>query len=386
MWSLVVVFSLLLSISQSLLLLPPDAPEITFSGRSLLHAGGRSFDWPGCRILFTLRGSSCSIGLDETQTNRYAIFVKTASDTNYTFHRQFTSAGTGGFYQLFSLSEPVEQQVMIVKTTEACGQNTGCSWGNFGTSTFVGLEVNTGATLLPAQLPWRHNRRLMFIGDSITAGWGNTGKPPDSTAQACTAAEDHAQAWGPLLSHQLQAEYHSIAWGGVGLTRGDDAETPQNRTMPELMTQTLANWPDSPKWNASEWTPSAVIVHLGTNDFCPKFPIKINISEFAVAYVKLLSHLVDEQPDGFQMFAACGPMGTKGDTEYPDQQDYFPCEDVLKQVAKAGARSGLLIHKLDFSGLFNQSGTVGGCHHPSIAGDAAMAGLALPVMQRVLGW
>ena len=66
-WSL--VFSLLISISQSLLL-PPDAPEITFSGRSLLHAGGRSFDWPGCRILFTLRGSSCSIGLDETQTNR----------------------------------------------------------------------------------------------------------------------------------------------------------------------------------------------------------------------------------------------------------------------------------------------------------------------------
>ena len=86
------------------------------------------------------------------------------------------------------------------------------------------------------------------------------------------------------------------------------------------------------------------------------------------------------------MFAACGPMGTEGDTEYPDQHDYFPCKDVLKQVTNAGARSGLLIHKLDFSGLFNQSGTVGGCHHPSIAGDAAMAGLALPVIQRVLGW
>jgi hypothetical protein len=79
-------------------------------------------------------------------------------------------------------------------------------------------------------------------------------------------------------------------------------------------------------------------------------------------------------------------MGTKGDLEYPDNQDYLPCKQILAQLTALGKAKGLEIHALDFSGLLASAANVGGCHHPSEKAHAAMANIAVPIARAALGW
>jgi len=371
--------------------IPSNAPELVFSGRTLNTGGHRRFDWPGVRILFHVHSTrNCFILLNETQTNRYAVLVGGGSNgSTWSLHNHFTAVGNGGRYPVFTDRDEVpiegDRNVMIVKTTEACGTNTGCDWGVFGTASFIGLEIDLGAQLLPVVLPWRAGRRLLFLGDSITAGWGARGNTSVHSTQACNDDEDHWQAWGPSLSRLLEAEYHSIAWGGVGLIRGDDAGTPLNRSLPALMGQTLANEPLAPAWDNSQWPASAVLVHIGTNDFCPKFA-PMDHTTFVGAYLQLLMQVKNKQRPGgesLDVFAACGPMGTQGDPEYG--HPYFPC-DVLEPLAAQGAVKGLRIHLLQFSGLFEETANLGGCAHPGVSAHAAMASIAHPIVKAALGW
>lgn len=250
-------------------IVPHNASELVFSGRTLLEADQRRFDWPGVRLLFRVRNtSSCSIFLNETQTNRYAVFLGSSTHSptgNYVLHRTFTASNDkGGKYTIFTGLRRLTHAVMLVKVTEACGSNTGCDWGVFGTAGFGGLEVDAGAQLVPAILPWRSGRRLLFLGDSITVGWGLLGNATSSATQ-CNNDEDHSEAWGAQLSRMLRAEFHSVAWSGIGLLRGDPTPsggTPLNRSILQLMTQTLANEPSAPMWNSSQWPASAVVIHI----------------------------------------------------------------------------------------------------------------------------
>ena len=227
--------------------------------------------------------------------------------------------------------------------------------------------------------------RLLFLGDSITVGWALRGNDKDNATQ-CNIDEDHSEAWGPRLSQLLQAEFHSIAWSGIGLLRGDpypSGGTPLNRSIPMLMTQTLANEPDS-VWDSSLWPVSAVVIHIGTNDFCPKFA-HLDRKVFVEAYLKLLLQVKKEQrPHGgtLDVFSACGPMGTPGDPEYG--HPYFSC-DVLQEVVEQ-AGDGLRVHVLDFSGLYIDRKNIGGCDHPGVLGHAAMAEIARPVVEAAIGW
>ena len=178
--------------------IPPR--RLAFSGRvSHLSTGAVKFDWPGTKVLWTLyNGTRCSALLNETQENRYAVYLSSDSSTSpaYTLHKTFTTSGNG-IYTLFEDLPAEERAVMLVKTTEApkqiqlkylqnqvegagikkacsrhciasaqaCGSNTGCSWGNFGTTTLGGLVLEPSAAVGPPRVPWRSDRQLLFIGD-----------------------------------------------------------------------------------------------------------------------------------------------------------------------------------------------------------------------------
>lgn len=366
----------------SSVIVPPDSLDIYFSGRTerIGHNNAVAMDWPGSRIIFAVVGSSsCTLYLNETQTNRWAVFLRLPGNDGYVLNRTFTASGVGRYQAFTGLIRSQNIGVMLVKTTEACGSHTGCPWGVFGTATFGGLELEPGARLKPPHLPWRHDRRLLFVGDSITVGWGALGQSRDHSSEMCNDAEDHWEAWGAQLSRLLHAEFHSVAWSGIGLIRGDDAGT--NRSIRELMMQSLANNPQS-RWDPAQWVPSAALVHLGTNDFCPKYPA-MDREAFAQQYVELLLRMTKQWNRQLRLFIACGPMGTTGDPEYG--KAYFPC-DVLDRIAALGAGRGLHVNVLNFGGLFNMTGSIGGCDHPSTQTHAAMAALAQPIVARAMGW
>lgn len=78
---------------------------------------------------------------------RYAVYIGSATRGVYSLHRRFVAAGKkASLYTLFTgVNSSVPQDVVVIKTTEACGTNTGCDWGSFGTVSFHGLEIDDGA-------------------------------------------------------------------------------------------------------------------------------------------------------------------------------------------------------------------------------------------------
>ena len=101
-----------------------------------------------------------------------------------------------------------EHEITIVKRTEP----------NVGMGFFAGFEI-AGEILPP---PDRPAHKLLFFGDSITAGSGS--EVPDGDP-GCTADEwgqpfeNADMAYGPVAARMLDADYHVLGVSGIGLVR-----------------------------------------------------------------------------------------------------------------------------------------------------------------------
>ncbi|MBQ1867642.1 SGNH/GDSL hydrolase family protein [Selenomonas sp.] len=149
-----------------------------------------------------------------------------------------------------------DHKVLLVRSTE----------GEAGLSTFGGFTLDKKAKLLkPDRLK---TRRLEFVGDSITAGAFNDRWQPGKYHDK----EDNDQAYGPLLSRMLGADYSVLARSGEGVVlnyREQDHAAEMHtadrywRTFCE--TENPADY--NPVWDSRKFPVDAVIVSIGTNDF-----------------------------------------------------------------------------------------------------------------------
>jgi len=142
-----------------------------------------------------------------------------------------------------------EHRVTVTKLTE----------GEAGTLCVHTLRLHEGASFLPP--PPAYPRRMLVLGDSITAGYGVRGT--SETCRAVSAMCDASMAWPSLTAETLGAELHLVAWSGRGLTR--NYEPAQTDTLPVIAARTLPAQ-DDPPWRGSDWVPTDVLVALGTND------------------------------------------------------------------------------------------------------------------------
>ena len=375
--------ALLISIPDLVLgqvLLPANSSALLFSGRSVVgQGGGRRFDWAGSTLVACVTGASASVVLEETGTNRYGVSLDGGATLNHTF----TAARGRQMYPIFQgLEAEVAHEIALIKLTEACGEEFGCSWANFGTTTLRGLLLADGAVAARPHVPWVAGRRLQLIGDSITAGWGLRGTAGDDDS-ACSDAEDQWLAWGSVLGRSLRSETHVLAWSGIGLVVGDRADpVPADASMPMLWQRALANDPAS-RWDHGAWAPQAVVIHLGTNDFCCNHTL--GEQAFVSNYSRFIQQVAAASRGGSggggvepTFFLGCGPMGG-------GPSGYFPCSAV-ERVAASGELAALAVSVLDFSGALDDPSNVGGCGHPSAAGSAAMAERALPQIRQAMGW
>mmetsp|Transcript_14835 Transcript_14835/g.49261 ORF Transcript_14835/g.49261 Transcript_14835/m.49261 type:complete len:206 (+) Transcript_14835:874-1491(+) len=185
-------------------------------------------------------------------------------------------------------------------------------------------------------------------------------------------------------------------WPGDRRSASGDQDGISHRDRPSPPRSVLGGVPGAGDVLPAAWRPSALLVHLGTNDFTPGH--EMSVASFAAAYVELLLNLTAEADsrrpaskvspapvtaaEPPPVFAACGPMGTRGD----HRGEYFPCSDIWDALAALGAQRALRIHPLDFRRLYEVDANVGGCNHPSVQGQQRMAEIARPVVERVLGW
>lgn len=255
----------------------------------------------------------------------------------------------------------------LVRLTE--GRVSGCGpSGNLSVTGFV-----SDGTFLPP--PQYSNRRLEFIGDSISAGDLNSASfgVLNPTVPVCGNAawnNDITVTSGGILCTPealggLGADCHFTAWGGI--TLGVPPRWGMTQLYPYTFTSTGGDSAYQPWVFGADFAPNGVVINLGTNDH-PTPPAL----DWQAAYVSFAQSIVSRyyNDSSLQLFLAYGPMSAA----------YQPLvENITTTLVAAGYRAATLDLTLNHS--------LTGCYgHPSWADNLEIAAKARPQIAAVMGW
>lgn len=171
--------------------------------------------------------------------------------------------------------------------------------GASGTSIFKGFTVEGGTQTL-LDLPSKSNKRIEFIGDSWTCGFGNlsqyaTGNESMTISNYIAKNEDNYYAWGPKSARALNAQYQVTASSGRGLYRNNTGST--NNTLPLNYDYILED--DHTVQYDHTFNPDIIVIHLGTNDLALEEngqQYKLDDGVFEKTYLDFISKLLTLHP------------------------------------------------------------------------------------------
>ncbi len=226
------------------------APATTVAGAALpLNIGGRvertpdgyRRQWPGTYLEGTFRGRAALIRIGTGD-----IVLNVAVDGRRVAHLVRPQPG---LYRIGGLAGGRHTLRVDVAGESQSGP------------TMVGGLYATGTTR-PLPAPARP-RRIEFIGDSHTVGYGNI-----STTRSCTPAEvwattDPAQGVAGRLARRYDADYRVNAISGRGIVRNYDGGI--GDTLPIVYPFTLFD--KVARHDDTAWHPQLIVIALGTNDF-----------------------------------------------------------------------------------------------------------------------
>jgi lysophospholipase L1-like esterase len=261
-----------------------------------------------------------------------------------------------------------DHRVTVVKQTEAM----------VGEAQLLSLRADRFLPPPPAPA-----RRIEFIGDSFTTGYGDEGT--DKHCPFSEATQNQFLAFGSLAARALDAEHHVIAWSGKGVVRNYDSpkkpippeptDPIERAVVPELYDRTLPGRADS-QWRYAAWQPDAVVIMLGFNDISAIDPGE---ERFVAAYERLLERVRAHYPLADIVCIV------------PDVDDAWPPElhartKMRRYVGRAvRARADPRVHLTELPPGDPSDGL--GCdYHPSLVRHAAVSRHVTEILRHVLSW
>lgn len=227
---------------------PASAAETALTpnigGRAVaLPGGAAAFGWPGVYFEGRFTGPSVEVAVDASAEHLAVSVDGQVRAELSTGSTRLTLGGLG----------PGEHVVRLDKLTES----------QTGSARFLGFFVGPGGRALP---PPARARRIEFIGDSHTVGYGVR-----ATKRDCTQAEIHdltdtSLTFGPTLSRRLDADYRIVAFSGRGVVRNYGGAAP-GQSLPALYPRMIPGDASPSVDPAEPWRPDLIVIGLGTNDF-----------------------------------------------------------------------------------------------------------------------
>lgn len=318
---------------------------------------GPKFAWSNTTIKAKFKGTGISVNFKIIGDNWFDVILDGQLKAPI-----YVSTTTAFPMTLASGLKNEKHTIELVKRTEAF-------WGEVQ---FLGFNVTDGKLLDP---PTPSSRRIMFIGDSITCGYGDEGTNP-----AQDAKEEHENSnlsYGALTAKSLRADPMIIGWSGIGILRDCDGH-PSN-VMPQRYDRIVPYTSDK-LWDAEKWIPKVIVINLGTNDFSvdPKVSSPIpDKTAFTSAYSAFLDHIRSQYPKAY-IYCAIGPM-LFGD-KLTIQREYI--SDMVNSRKSAGDNR---IHFIEFP-IQNSNNGYGEAHHPSLKTHALMADQLTAQIKDDVGW
>ncbi len=271
-------------------------------------------------------------------------------------------------YVLFSSDEERTVDFQLIKMSEA-------AFGKVGIKEFI-----TDSDIPPAPVP-KSSRRIEFIGDSITCGYGIEGVV--NIDQFNTRQENPYKAFASQTARRFGAEYHLVSWSGIGIYSSwveDTVEEPNDGWLSPMiylctdagLSNDLGRKPFD-EWDFSQFVPHVIVINLGTNDqsFTKGIPEREQI--FGDKYYDYLKLIREKNPES-EIICSYGAMNDP------------LCETVRKTAEKFSAdNNDSRIHYLRYTTHTDADG-MGADFHPSQNTHDRMTDELTAKIKEVTGW
>ena len=246
---------------------------------------------------------------------------------------------------------------------------------------FWGFVLDKDRTLVDA--PALPSRKVEFIGNSITCGYGNEGL--NKFEHYDYATENHYLSYAALTTRALNAQHWVVARSGIGAYRNyGEAKTGSPRScMPVQYEYTGYAYDlklrDEPtflreKWDFSRYQPDVVCINLGTNDLSTNnFDVKL----LKQGYQRLLK-MVREHNSKAKIVFLCGSMLNGKELEIAQQL----LDEVTAEANKAGDKE---VYRFNFTPQNGDLG-YGNDWHPSVWQHEKMAAELAAFLRALMHW
>ena len=273
--------------------------DLTADNELIRYAGRIDFSNPNEPILissasfleFNFEGDSCIVLFKKLNPPGEPNYISVELDgadqgrtkiTNNSFEEIAIKADGPGIHQL-----------RIFKATEA--QNNQIVFGGIKSFGLKPLEA----------MP---EKRIEFIGNSITCGMGN-----DLTDIPCDSGlwyDQHNAYWayGPIVARELETQFQLSSVSGIGIYRNWNGV---GAVMPQVYENMYLNTDAKKKWDFGRYTPDLVSICLGTNDLSlgdgVNERLPFDSAAYVSAYIDFLATVYTHYPEA-QVCLLTSPM------------------------------------------------------------------------------
>lgn len=280
--------------------------DIRRLGRTLMRNGTLWLGYSLTGAEFDFDGTSLSAELttdwvnDEAWKENFQPYM--AVLVNGKLSKRFAVSEGTAEYELYRSEKAEKVRIRLVKLSENVFSKVGV------------LSFNANGKLT-ATKPCSE-RRIEFVGDSITCGFGIEGKSVCDNFR--TSTENPLINYASLTANGLGAEYQLTSWTAIGVysnsVKDESVTEPDNAwTMPVIYDYTdkavdgmLGNEPE--KWDFSRFAPQLIVVNLGTNDKDFTRGIPERTAAFENCYCEFIAHIREKNPQA-HIICALGAMG-----------------------------------------------------------------------------
>ena len=334
-------------------LVPATSSGFAYTGRTshTYKPGAVAWTYPGVQIRCTFSGTS--------------VQMKTNPDCGY-------------FMVEIDSMAPHKVQVMKGSNTTLLGKDlpegehsltlTYLIEGHAKKPTFYGLLLDDGCDL--GERPVLPERRIEFIGNSITCGYGIEGDGTEKTF--LFSKQNFYYTYAAIAARNLGAQYQVCARSGIGIYRNYAGKIP-DQIMPNIYPHTFYTT-NGELWDFSRFQPDVVCVNLGCNDTSVGEYDKARLTEAFKSFTKMLR---GHYPKAKIVYLIGAIPRSKRLTDINDAQD--------AAIADAASRGDREVYRMNFTPEDKSLG-MGSQGHPSMRRQALMGEELTTYLRNLMGW
>ena len=344
----------------------PTDPHILYTGRiSFTNPERPAWNFPGVQIIAAFEGTSLRM-IAKPQSGYFMAQIDQAEPFKVAFRGERDSVVT-----LATALPEGRHLVRLMYVIE----------GYEFFPEFWGFVLDKGRQLVDApQLP---SRKIEFIGNSITCGYGNEGLKKEEHFDYAT--ENHYYSYASITARNLEAQHWVVARSGIGAYRNYDGPKTGNPEshMPVQYEFTGYAWKPElrkeatflrEKWDFNRYQPDVVCINLGTNDLSTN---NYDATLLKQGYQKLLKLVRQHNPKAKIVFLT-GSMLYNQELQLAKKL----LDEVAAEAQKAGDKE---VYRFDMAPIGGDA-FYGNDWHPNIYQDEKMAGELTAYLRKLMNW